>query len=146
MRRSVLGATVWGVVASSALVVFGRPIVRAWAGGSVVPELSLLLPLGLFGLFLCVSHALVVYMNAANVIGFQAACLSVMVALNLTLSIVLTHAIGVSGPAWGSAISLALVVIVPYAFYVKASMARLSRLRLGPAPIDNVSPADPLNP
>jgi O-antigen/teichoic acid export membrane protein len=66
-------------------------------------------------------------MNAANVVGFQAVCLSIMVVLNLALSIVLTKAIGISGPAWGSAISLALVVIIPYALYVRASMARSSQ-------------------
>jgi O-antigen/teichoic acid export membrane protein len=127
MRRSLLATCAWGVVVSSLLVLFGGPIVRVWAGGDISPDTALLLALGAFSVLLCVGQALAVYMNAANVVGFQAVCLSVMVVLNLALSIFLTNAIGISGPAWGSAISLALVVIVPYAVYVRSSMTRLSR-------------------
>jgi O-antigen/teichoic acid export membrane protein len=127
MRRSLLGTAAWGLVVSAFLVLFGGPIVRVWAGGDISPDRSLLLALGAFSVLLCVGQAFAVYMNAANVVGFQAVCLSIMVVLNLALSIVLTNAIGISGPAWGSAISMALVVIIPYAVYVRASMARLSR-------------------
>ena len=125
LRRSILGATAWGVVASAALVLVGRPLIEAWAGSDVSPTTPLLIALGLLSVLFCVGNTLAVYMNAANVIGFQAVCLSVMVVVNLTLSIVLTRSIGISGPAWGSAISLGLVVIVPYALYVRASTRRL---------------------
>jgi O-antigen/teichoic acid export membrane protein len=127
VRRSLLGAGAWGLLVSTLLVLLGGPIVRTWAGGDISPDGVLLLALGAFSVLLCVGQALAVFLNAANVVGFQAICLSVMVAVNLALSIVLTNLIGISGPAWGSAISLGLVVVVPYAVYVRSSMARLSR-------------------
>lgn len=140
LRRSIPAATAWGVVASSVLVVFGRPIIQAWAGDDLTAGLTLLLALGLWSLLLCVGNTLSVYMNAANVVGFQAVCLSLMVVVNLALSIALTRVVGVSGPAWGSVISTALILIVPYSIYVKVSIGRFSRSQREP---DAAGPGSP---
>jgi hypothetical protein len=66
-----------------------------------------------------------VFLNGANVIGFQVVIAICMMVVNLGLSIVLTHLVGVSGPAWGSTIAVTFCVLLPDAWYVR----RLLRAR-----------------
>jgi len=59
----------------------------------------------------------------ANVIGFQVVLAVCKMVTNLILSIVLM--IGISGPAWGSAISVVVCVLVPTSFYLRRMLRQL---------------------
>jgi hypothetical protein len=107
------------------LVVFGRPLIELWVGDDVVPTTGLLVALGLWVVVYSVSVAIAMFLNGANVIGFQAGLAVAMTVTNLALSIGLTHAIGVSGPAWGSTIAVAACVLLPSAWYLRRMLRTL---------------------
>jgi O-antigen/teichoic acid export membrane protein len=113
---------------SALLVVFGSQLLGLWVGESVVPTTLLLVGLGAWTVVYSISTAMAMFLNGANVIAFQVVLAICMMLLNLVLSIVLTHVLGVSGPAWASAISVTLCVLVPSAWYVRRLLGRLSGL------------------
>jgi O-antigen/teichoic acid export membrane protein len=130
------------------LVVFGRPLIEAWVGDEVVPTTGLLVALGLWMVVYSVSVAIAMFLNGANVIGFQAGLAIAMMVTNLALSILLTHLIGVSGPAWGSTIALVTCVLLPCTWYLRRLLRTLGdeRPRGTAAPPDMIPPPVPENP
>jgi O-antigen/teichoic acid export membrane protein len=110
---------------SLVLVVFGRPLIELWVGPEVVLTTGLLVALGVWMVVYSISFAISVFLNGANVIGFQVVLAIAMVVTNLALSIVLTHAVGVSGPAWGSIIAVVVCVLLPCTWYLRRMLRRL---------------------
>jgi O-antigen/teichoic acid export membrane protein len=118
IRSLVISVSV-SIPLSAVLVVFGNSILHLWVGDSVTPTTSLLVALGLWTVVYSVSTTMAVFLNGANVIGFQVVLAICMMLVNLVLSIVLTHLVGVSGPAWGSTIAVTFCVLIPVAWYVR---------------------------
>ena len=110
---------------SLVLVLIGRRLIELWVGSTVVPSTQLLVALGLYTVVFSMSTAIAMFLNGANVIGFQVALAIGMMLTNLAFSIVLTHVLGVSGPAWGSTIALVLCVLVPSFWYIRRFMRRI---------------------
>ena len=108
------------------LLAFAEPILRAWAGSAIKPTALLLLALTAWSLVNCLTGPLAMYLNGANVLGLQAACAIAMMTANLALSIALTRAIGISGPAWGSVISQVVFVLLPCSVYIRLTFRRLT--------------------
>lgn len=122
--RSLAISAALGAVMSAVLLAFGVPILHAWAGGVVRPTTPLLLALTAWALVQCLTGPMAMYLNGANALGFQAVCATVMMVVNLALSIALTRAIGISGPAWGSVIAQVVVVLLPSALYIRWTFKR----------------------
>jgi O-antigen/teichoic acid export membrane protein len=125
MRSLTISATL-GALLSAVLLAFGTPILHAWAGKAVHPTAPLILALSAWALLQCITGPIAMYLNGANALGFQAVCATVMMVANLVLSIALTRAVGVSGPAWGSVIAQVVFVLGPCAAYVRLSLTRLA--------------------
>jgi O-antigen/teichoic acid export membrane protein len=123
--RSLQVTAAVSIPLSLVLVVFGRPLIDLWVGEDVVPTTGLLVALGLWVVVYSLSVAIAMFLNGANVIGFQAGLAVAMTVTNLGLSIGLTHAIGVSGPAWGSTIAVAACVLLPSAWYLRRMLRTL---------------------
>jgi O-antigen/teichoic acid export membrane protein len=105
-RRSFIIAIGVGSACSTILALTATPLIHVWAGSSVNPSTSLLVALAMFSTLFTVSTVVTIFLYAVDAVGFIAASSAVFVVLNLGLSIVLTRAIGVPGPAWGSVIAM----------------------------------------
>jgi O-antigen/teichoic acid export membrane protein len=126
--RSLGVSATLGALMATGLFLLGEPILHAWVGESINPSDSLLSALAVLTLLGCVTGPIAMYLNGANVLGFQVACAITMMVANLGLSITLTRAIGLSGPAWGSAIAQVVFVLLPFAVYMRSRLRRLSAI------------------
>jgi O-antigen/teichoic acid export membrane protein len=135
---------VTGLVSGSGcllLVIAARPFVRWWLGPSLVPPWALLVGLALWTTYAVVVDQAAYLLNAAHVVRAQVIMAVTMTALNLPLSIVLAHRIGVSGPVWASLVSHLLVAGVP-CFVLASRIVRDGRPSAGAAlPAANLSQA-----
>jgi O-antigen/teichoic acid export membrane protein len=123
--RGTVALNVCGVVV---LVVFGRTLIRLWAGPSAVPALSLLLAMGVWALingFMSVESCLLAALNRTR----EQAFLSIVAALvNIVLSIALVRHIGSLGVIGGTILSYVFVLVVPQSMIVR----RLFKSELAP--------------
>ena len=58
------------------------------------------------------------FLNGANIIGFQAVCATLMAVTALVLKIVFAQWFGVSGVIWAVVLSYTLLIAVPMLVYV----------------------------
>lgn len=111
LYRSIKYAGVVASVASVFFVVIGGTLIRLWVGQEVAADIWLLIPLGAYAVLLSLGIAVGMYFYAANQIVFLAGLALSTVVINLAGSIVMTHRIGIAGPAWGSVGALAIALI-----------------------------------
>jgi O-antigen/teichoic acid export membrane protein len=104
----------------TALVLFGRTVIRVWAGPAAVPTSYLLLAMGAWAVingFMSVESCLLAALNRVR----EQAFLSIMAAiLNIVLSIALVRHIGALGVIGGTILSYLLVLIVPQSLIVRS--------------------------
>jgi O-antigen/teichoic acid export membrane protein len=125
--RSLAISAVIGGLMSLLLLAFGVQLLHVWVGDTINPTTPLLLALATLAMLGCLTGPIAMYLNGANVLGFQAACAGTMMLANLGLSIALTRAIGISGPAWGSAIAQIVFVLIPCGIYMRSKLSRLTQ-------------------
>jgi O-antigen/teichoic acid export membrane protein len=124
-RRTLTVSTSVNAFACLVMVVLGPWLSEIWVGEDLVPPMSLLVALGVFTVVsTCVTQA--VYLLAAvekvKIIALLGVVLTVV---NVTLSIVLTHAIGLAGPILGSLAALVLVMVGPVIYLTLREFNRL---------------------
>jgi O-antigen/teichoic acid export membrane protein len=123
IRRS-FSLTMKGTVALNlccvaVLVIFGRALVRVWAGPAAVPTLPLLLAMGVWALisgFMSVESCL---LAALNRIREQAFLSIAAAAVNIALSIALVRHIGSLGVIGGTILSYVFVLAIPQSMIVR---------------------------
>jgi O-antigen/teichoic acid export membrane protein len=120
-----LKATVAFNLASAVmLVLFGRTLIRVWAGPAAVPNGCLLLAMALWALisgFMSVESCLLAAMNRTR----EQAGLSMTAAVvNIVLSITLVQHIGSLGVIGGTILSYLLVLVVPQSMIVRSMLKR----------------------
>lgn len=138
--RRTFSVTMKGTVALNlacvvVLMLFGRTIIRVWAGPAAVPTRPLLLAMGVWALisgFMSVESCLLAALNRVR----EQAVLSIVAAIvNLALSIALVRAIGSVGVIGGTILSYLLVLVVPQSVIVrglfKRELAAEGEARLG---------------
>jgi len=117
---------------SLVLVLFGRPIIRLWAGPEVVPSLALLLGLGVWTVFSTSGNAVAMFLNGCNRIGFQAVTGSLMAVAALAAKIAFGKTMGLPGIIWGTLAAYAAFIILPFAGYLPRVLAGLATPRQVP--------------
>ncbi len=132
--RRTFSVTMKGTVALNlacvtALVLFGRTLIRVWAGPAAVPTSYLLLAMGVWALingFMSVESCLLAAVNRTR----EQALLSIVAAiLNIVLSIALVRHIGALGVIGGTILSYLFVLVVPQSLIVRS----LFKTELAPA-------------
>jgi len=118
LRKAFLGTLVMGVAAASALVIFGKVIVRTWVGPQVHVPFSLLLGLGAWAVMMSTGNVIATWLNAVNIFWPQVAMALSMALVSVVLKVALTHWCGVSGIAWGMVLAYGVCVGLPYCLYV----------------------------
>ena len=106
------------------LMLFGRTLIRVWAGPAAVPTGYLLLAMGVWALisgFMSVESCLLAALNRTR----EQAVLSIIAAVvNIVLSIALVRHIGSLGVIGGSILSYLLVLVVPQSMIVRSLFRR----------------------
>ncbi|MEZ4223837.1 MAG: hypothetical protein R3B13_23005 [Polyangiaceae bacterium] len=130
--RATFTRSVWITLGASiplaAVLVWAAPwILTMWVGaGTLGPtDRLLLIALGAWSVLASVGGALSMFMNGMDLVRFQAYAGAVTGVAALTLKIVLTRTLGVSGVVWGMVIAQALFMLLPAAFAIR------TRLRAG---------------
>ena len=118
LRRAEIGAGLISVVFVLGTLLLFRPLVAVLSGNSLVPPTLLLLAVSAWTTVRTMHYPMAVLLNAAGVGRFLVWCGLAMALVNLGLSVFLTRALGVSGPLWGSAVSVLACSILPAAVYL----------------------------
>jgi O-antigen/teichoic acid export membrane protein len=119
LNRSLKLALGVSIPASLFLTLAGPWIIRVWVGPVIAPTALVLSAMGLWTVVSAVSVAVANFLNGAGVLRFQALCAVLMMVANVVLSIIITRAVGISGVVWGSVISQAVLVLIPYVIYLR---------------------------
>jgi len=100
-------------------MVFGRSLIRIWAGPAAVPSTYLLLAMGIWAIvngFMSVESCLLAALNRIR----EQAILSIIAAVvNIALSILLVRHIGALGVIGGTILSYLIVLVVPQTLIVR---------------------------
>jgi O-antigen/teichoic acid export membrane protein len=104
------------------LLIWGRQIIRHWAGPSAVPNQSLIVIVGLWNVIAGVMASQSNYLGAIGRNRKQGILSIIAAALNLCLSIFLVKTIGVIGVVLGTIISYLLVLVIPQTLIVIKSL------------------------
>jgi O-antigen/teichoic acid export membrane protein len=117
IRSRLLWSTAIGIGASAAaglvIVAVGPPVVRTLFTEALVPDRSLLVALTCWTTYSFVTAPAYLLLNATGRVRVHGVVAIGVAALNLPLSIVLTHVIGISGPVWGSLLASVAVTAIP---------------------------------
>lgn len=138
-RRALLLAGAVGLLGSILLLAIGRSVLTVWVGTAVQPSSLLLVALGLYAAVQCLAAPLAVYLNGLGVVAFQVMAVSAMAVVNLPLSILLAHVVGVPGPVLASVIAQTFCVLLPCAFFIP----RLMRARSATPLVAALQPQGP---
>ncbi|MBU1223568.1 MAG: oligosaccharide flippase family protein [Gammaproteobacteria bacterium] len=117
--RSLKLSAVIAVPISVVTLICGPWIIDQWVGDEINPTWDLLIGLFFWSLLTILGGNFAALMNGLGVIKFQTIASVAMAAVNIMLSIWLVQIIGVSGVIWGSVLSLALILYLPSALYLR---------------------------
>ncbi len=102
-----------------ALLLFGRTLIRIWAGLAAVPSLPLLMAMGMWAVvsgFMSVESCLLAALNRTR----EQAVLSIIAAaMNIALSLLLVRHLGSLGVIGGTILSYLVVLVVPQSMIVR---------------------------
>ncbi len=121
--RAVRVGLLFGIGTALALLLTGRWLVEQWTQGQVSPPRELVWAGAAWVVVYMVNQPQAMLLNGLHVEGFQVRTVSVTVAANLALSVVLTQAVGVSGPLLGTVISQVLFTLLPTTFWLRRRLA-----------------------
>ncbi len=106
------------VLSSLFLVVFGRTILHIWVGSGIVFSLSLMISLGMWAVLFSVLGAIGFFLNAINMILFQALFALLTAGLCTSAKVVLAGSVGLPGIALGNIVACAALMLLPFTLYL----------------------------
>ncbi len=101
------------------LVVFGQWIIGKWVSHSVIPDMDLIVGLGLSACLTILGGSFATLLNGLHVVKFQIITSVTMAIAKIGISIQLVNMIGMAGVIYGSIISLTFFIYIPTALYIK---------------------------
>lgn len=113
VRRLSLTYVVVAACVGAALVLAGPAATEFWSRGAVRSSSGLFLAFAVWGTVLAVHLPAAMLQSDARSLRFQACTTSLMAAVNVPLSLVLVNVLGVAGPVWASALTLAVLHATP---------------------------------
>lgn len=117
-KKSLIQGFIFNLVASIFLLIFAEKIIELIANGLVINNYMLFSGMVCWCCLMALIGACSSLLNGLDSVRFQSITFIFGAIINFMLSIYLTRIIGVSGPIWGSAISLFLIspILVFYCF------------------------------
>jgi O-antigen/teichoic acid export membrane protein len=116
-QRSVLASMLAAGAGGVILTLFRGPIFSLWVGGDLVPSLSLSLALLVWSVLYCWGAAVVILLNAANVIALQIAGSLAMGLGSVVLKTWFASLFGIEGIAWGLVLAYTVLTFIPYTIF-----------------------------
>jgi O-antigen/teichoic acid export membrane protein len=126
IRRSLILGLAISIPISTVLIGFGQQIVHAWVGPQISPPPALFWGLGIWGVLTGINWPFAMFMNGINAVRFQAVCASVMAVSSISLSILLTRRIGLSGAVYAMVIAQVACILLPIALYMPRLLNRIN--------------------
>jgi O-antigen/teichoic acid export membrane protein len=128
--RAVRWSVVWGTLLVAALsiplVVFGRELIRFWAGQAAVPPFATLAWLGAWNLVLTPMNALVCMLNATGKIRWQVYVGAATALANVAVSIWWARVFGISGVIAATVVTYLLCAVGPATVVARRTLRKLS--------------------
>jgi len=115
--RSVVGSVLIAALGGAVLTLLRGPIFSIWVGPDLVPSLSFSLALAIWAVLYSWGAAVVVLLNAANVIILQVVAALSMGVASLVLKTYLASALGIEGIVWGVIAAYVALTFIPYTIY-----------------------------
>jgi O-antigen/teichoic acid export membrane protein len=131
--RSVAGCMLAAAASGLLLVLLRVPVFSLWVGPDLVPSLSLSLTLVAWSVLYAWGAAVVVLLNAANIIVPQVIAALSMGVASLVLKTWLASLFGMDGIVWGMILAYGSLTFIPYTIYFLRP-SRLSRQLVEPGP------------
>jgi len=122
LRQTIVLAAGASAVASAFLVLVGHQVVSFWLTPSLAPPVGLLVAMACWTTMSLASAPLFMFLNAVGHVRSHAWMAVAVGVTNLPLSWLLTHHIGLAGPAVGSLIANFCLATVPGTFVVMRSL------------------------
>jgi O-antigen/teichoic acid export membrane protein len=123
-RMTMKGTVALNGLCVAILLLFGRSLIRIWAGPAAVPTLALLIAMGVWAIvngFMSVESCLLAALNRTR----EQALLSITAAaVNIGLSVILVRHIGSLGVIGGTILSYLVVLVVPQSLIVRSVWKR----------------------
>lgn len=117
LRRSTLMSLLIGLLSAATIAYLGDVFLFEWMSPSLHPEPLLIASAALWAVYSITVQPLVMFLNGARMQNAQVAAALPVLALNLGLSLHLTHELGSAGPLLGSLIANGLV-LTPILMYL----------------------------
>lgn len=124
-RRSTIIALMVYALPVIFLIILGKFLLGLWVGDAVKPNYLLLISLGAWTMLTAIGGSFSSFMNGMNIVRFQIVTATMMVILNIMLSIFLVQKIGVAGAALGSFISVFICIVIPSTLYLRRYLRML---------------------
>lgn len=130
LRRSLLVVFAAIVPLAICLMLAGPAVVSTWTRDELAPVFGLYVGFAALTITYAIANVFSIFLNGAQALRFQICIWVPMALINLLTSVYLASRIGVAGVAFGSAISVVLVLIIPAAIYVRRLLRRLDQTQL----------------
>jgi O-antigen/teichoic acid export membrane protein len=113
LRLATIGATAFAALTALPLVVFGRDLIRFWAGSSAVPPQTVLVWMGAWSVLLAPANSIICLLNAANKVRWQIWVGLLSAAANIALSVWWARLFGISGVIAATVVSYLAFAAAP---------------------------------
>lgn len=118
VSRSFLVSILITGIPSLILILFGRDLVRIWAGAEVQPSLMLLIGMGVWTVTYAAGSALVMFLTGAGFLSFQVKWTVVTAVAAIVAKVLLGRWFGLEGVVWGTTIAYLLFMLGPLVYFV----------------------------
>lgn len=125
LKRLILISLALAAATALPLILLGPMALEWWVGGQLTAPPSLFTAFGLFWTLSALTQPVAVFLNAANALRFQLACVALLALGGLGLKLFLSQWLGIAGVAWGRLAAEVLFLLVPYALFLPRLLRQL---------------------
>ena len=128
LRRSLIVSVALSFSCSFTLIFIGPRLLELWIGKAIVPSTALLVGLAVWKTVEAGGTALAVFLNGTQHLKIQLLVAVSVGILAMTLKIVLTPILGISGTTWATVIAYSALVVLPFSIYVPKMLKKMSAM------------------
>lgn len=129
LYRSIIFAVSGGALIAFLLMIFGKQIIRIWAGLSVIPPTSLLIGSAALIIMNSYKGGISTFFNSSSIIQMQMGYFIGASILSFFLKIILVNYWQISGVLWGEIIGYSIVYLIPMTIIARQILYQKSQLR-----------------
>jgi O-antigen/teichoic acid export membrane protein len=124
LGRSIITTVCLCTISALVLVASGELLLRIWTGSKVPYSFSLMIAMGVSTTILALVTAIALYLNAINKMRLQVILALMAAVVASVLKVTFVNLIGLPGIAWGNALAIFCLMLIPYSIYVALRLSR----------------------